>query len=119
MLGEEEDIDDERSFSSKSPLRRISVIIAGVTMNVIFAIIAFAIIISNLEKICRTLEDQLSEARGKNEEIQRSLSELSTQKSRLQTEAGERRGMGGAVPPGHPPRTAGQNQRQDLFGEDF
>ena len=47
MLGEEEVSDDERSFSSKSPLRRISVIIAGVTMNVIFAIIAFAIIISN------------------------------------------------------------------------
>lgn len=35
------------------------------------------------------LEDQLSEARGKNEEIQRSMSELTTQKSRLQTEAGE------------------------------
>ena len=47
MLGEEEASDDERSFSSKSPLRRISVIIAGVTMNVIFAIIAFTIIISN------------------------------------------------------------------------
>ena len=47
MLGEEEDVEDERSFSSKSPLRRISVLIAGVTMNVIFAIIAFAIIISN------------------------------------------------------------------------
>lgn len=44
---------------------------------------------ANLEKICRTLEDQLSEARGKNEEAQRSLSELTTQKSRLQTEAGE------------------------------
>ena len=47
MLGEEEASDDERSFSSKSPLRRICVIIAGVTMNVIFAIIAFTIIISN------------------------------------------------------------------------
>lgn len=47
MLGEEEASDDERSFSSKSPLRKISVIIAGVTMNIIFAIIAFAIIISN------------------------------------------------------------------------
>ena len=47
MLGEEEEVEDERSFSNKSPLRRISVIIAGVTMNVIFAIIAFAIIIGN------------------------------------------------------------------------
>uniref|UniRef100_A0A2K5DP70 Myosin heavy chain 3 n=1 Tax=Aotus nancymaae TaxID=37293 RepID=A0A2K5DP70_AOTNA len=49
---------------------------------------------ANLEKICRTLEDQLSEARGKNEEIQRCLSELTTQKSRLQTEAGERNKLG-------------------------
>lgn len=31
----------------------------------------------------------MSEARGKNEEVQRSMSELATQKSRLQTEAGE------------------------------
>ncbi|KAL1779602.1 myosin-3 [Sigmodon hispidus] len=45
--------------------------------------------VSKSKKICRTLEDQLSEARGKNEETQRSLSELTTQKSRLQTEAGE------------------------------
>ncbi|KAG8521881.1 Myosin-3, partial [Galemys pyrenaicus] len=44
---------------------------------------------ANLEKICRTLEDQLSEARGRNEEIQRNMSELAAQKSRLQTEAGE------------------------------
>lgn len=47
MLGEEEDVEDERSFSSKSPLRRITVILAGATMNIIFAIIVFSIIISN------------------------------------------------------------------------
>lgn len=47
MLGEEEGVEDERSFSSKSPLRRITVILAGATMNIIFAIIAFSIIISN------------------------------------------------------------------------
>ena len=47
MLGEEEEVEDERSFSSKSPLRRITVILAGATMNIIFAIIAFSIIISN------------------------------------------------------------------------
>lgn len=73
----------------------------------------------NLEKICRTLEDQLSEARGKNEECQRSLSELTTQKARLQTEAGERRETVGAVPPGHPQRATGQNERQGLFGGGF
>lgn len=47
MLGEEEESDDERSFSAKSPLRRITVILAGVTMNIIFAILAFSIIISS------------------------------------------------------------------------
>lgn len=47
MLGEEEDIDDERSFSSKSPLRRISVILAGAAMNIILALVLFGIIFSN------------------------------------------------------------------------
>ena len=80
----------------------------------------FSTLQANLEKICRTLEDQLSEARGKNEESQRSLSELTTQKSRLQTEAGERREMAGAVPPGHLDR--GQLVRTKgrvCLGDDF
>lgn len=46
MMGEEEDIKDERSFSSKSPLRRISVIIAGAAMNFLLAIIIFTMILS-------------------------------------------------------------------------
>ena len=33
MMGEEEEVQDERSFSSKSPIRRISVIIAGATIS--------------------------------------------------------------------------------------
>ena len=41
MMGEEEAVEDERSFSAKSPQRRISVIIAGVIMNYILAIIIF------------------------------------------------------------------------------
>lgn len=41
MMGEEEAVEDERSFSSKSPLRRISIIIAGVFMNYVLAIIIF------------------------------------------------------------------------------
>lgn len=48
MMGEEEAVDDEGSFSSKSPLRRISVILAGAFMNIIFAIIVFAIVFSNI-----------------------------------------------------------------------
>ena len=47
MLGEEEVSDDERSFSSKSPLRRISVILAGAAMNIIFALLLFGIVFSN------------------------------------------------------------------------
>ena len=41
MMGEEESVEDERSFSAKSPLRRISIIIAGVFMNYVLAILIF------------------------------------------------------------------------------
>ncbi|WP_252230324.1 M50 family metallopeptidase [Clostridium sp. ZBS15] len=44
MMGEEEAVQDERSFSEKSPLRRISIIIAGAAMNYILAIVIFACI---------------------------------------------------------------------------
>lgn len=47
MLGEEGDNKDERSFASKSPLRRISVVIAGAVMNFIFALIMFGIVVGN------------------------------------------------------------------------
>jgi len=46
MLGEEDEVKDERSFSAKSPLRRISVIIAGATMNLLFAIIIFTTVLN-------------------------------------------------------------------------
>lgn len=46
LLGEEEVVDDERSFSSTTPLRKISIILAGAIMNIIFAIIVFSMIIS-------------------------------------------------------------------------
>ena len=44
MLGEEEVIEDERSFSSKSPIRRISV---GATMNILFALVIFTVFFFN------------------------------------------------------------------------
>ncbi|SFC73676.1 M50 family metallopeptidase [Clostridium uliginosum] len=47
MMGEEEDVEDERSFSAKSPLRRISIIIAGAIMNYILAIIIFTCTLHN------------------------------------------------------------------------
>lgn len=43
---------------------------------------------ANLEKMCRTLEDQLSEIKTKEEEHQRMINDLNTQRARLQTEAG-------------------------------
>lgn len=47
MMGEEEAIYDERSFSSKSPIRRISVVIAGAAMNFLLAIIIFTVFLNN------------------------------------------------------------------------
>jgi regulator of sigma E protease len=44
MLGEEEKIADVRSFSSKSPVQRLSIIAAGPIMNFILAIVLFSVI---------------------------------------------------------------------------
>uniref|UniRef100_A0AAY4AL27 Myosin-7 n=1 Tax=Denticeps clupeoides TaxID=299321 RepID=A0AAY4AL27_9TELE len=44
---------------------------------------------TNLEKMCRTLEDQVNEFRNKCEEHQRSLNDFTTQKSKLQAENDE------------------------------
>uniref|UniRef100_A0A672HNQ1 Myosin, heavy chain b n=1 Tax=Salarias fasciatus TaxID=181472 RepID=A0A672HNQ1_SALFA len=43
----------------------------------------------NLEKISRTLEDQLSELKAKNDENVRQLNDINAQRARLQTENGE------------------------------
>ncbi|XP_077583422.1 myosin heavy chain, fast skeletal muscle-like [Stigmatopora nigra] len=44
---------------------------------------------ANLEKMCRTLEDQLSELKSKNDENVRQLHDVNAQKARLYTENGE------------------------------
>ncbi|PKU41141.1 myosin-1b-like [Limosa lapponica baueri] len=44
---------------------------------------------ANLEKMCRSLEDQLSEIKTKEEEQQRTINDISAQRARLQTESGE------------------------------
>ncbi|MBN3284628.1 MYH6 protein, partial [Polyodon spathula] len=44
---------------------------------------------SNLEKMCRTTEDQMNEYRSKYEEAQRSVNDFSTQRAKLMTENGE------------------------------
>lgn len=43
----------------------------------------------NLEKMCRTLEDQLSELKSKNDENLRQVNDLGAQKARLLTENGK------------------------------
>lgn len=62
MLGEGEEVDDERSFSSKSPIRRLSVILAGVFMNFVLAIIIFIVLFSKIgfsEPVIGSLEDNM------------------------------------------------------------
>uniref|UniRef100_A0A3Q2VFL0 Myosin motor domain-containing protein n=1 Tax=Haplochromis burtoni TaxID=8153 RepID=A0A3Q2VFL0_HAPBU len=44
---------------------------------------------ANLEKMCRSLEDQLSELKTKNDEHVRQLNDIGVQRARLQTENGE------------------------------
>lgn len=61
MMGEEEEVNDERSFSSKSPLRRISVIVAGAFMNFLLAIIIFTVFLNkfgySLPKVASLMEN--------------------------------------------------------------
>ncbi|NXO92552.1 MYH7 protein, partial [Certhia brachydactyla] len=44
---------------------------------------------ANAEKLCRTYEDQLNEAKAKVDELQRQLTDVNAQQGRLQTENGE------------------------------
>uniref|UniRef100_A0A8C9UD11 Myosin heavy chain 7 n=1 Tax=Serinus canaria TaxID=9135 RepID=A0A8C9UD11_SERCA len=44
---------------------------------------------ANAEKLCRTYEDQLSEAKARVDELQRQLTDVNAQRGRLQTENGE------------------------------
>ncbi|MGG7143803.1 M50 family metallopeptidase [Clostridium nigeriense] len=61
MMGEDEEVQDERSFSSKSPIRRISVIIAGAFMNFLLAIIIFTVFLNkfgySLPKVASLIEN--------------------------------------------------------------
>ena len=44
MEGEEEAVDSPRSYSSKTPLQKIAILLAGVTMNIIIAVLAVTIV---------------------------------------------------------------------------
>lgn len=45
---------------------------------------------ANYEKMCHALEDQLSEYKAKHDENTRQLTDLNTQRARLQTENGRK-----------------------------
>lgn len=47
-----------------------------------------SILKNNLEKMCRTLEDQMQEYKAKSEEGQRTINDVTIQKAKLQTENG-------------------------------
>jgi hypothetical protein len=51
--------------------------------------------------MCRTLEDQVSELKSKEEEQQRLINELTAQRARLQTEAGRDSFPGSPLPALH------------------
>lgn len=44
MLGDEDKSEDPRAFNNKSPLRRLSVVIAGPVMNILLAVILYCIV---------------------------------------------------------------------------
>lgn len=48
MLGEEEPVDDERAYNKKSIPRRICILLAGGTVNIIFGLLVCSIIASNI-----------------------------------------------------------------------
>ena len=56
MEGEEESIDSPTSYSSKSNLQKIAILLAGVTMNVIIAVLAVTIALCVSGVVCNTLD---------------------------------------------------------------
>lgn len=57
MLGENEDNKDERAFSSKSPIRKLSIVIAGPIMNLLLGILLFGIIASSRGYLTPVIEN--------------------------------------------------------------
>jgi regulator of sigma E protease len=62
MLGEEGDSVDERAFSNKSPLRRLSIAAAGPLMNIILAIVLFSIVSSLRGYLVPIISDVVKES---------------------------------------------------------
>lgn len=52
MEGEEERSEEEGSFSKASITKRIAIVIAGATVNIIFGLIVYFILMSIIKYIC-------------------------------------------------------------------
>ncbi|XP_043571152.1 myosin-4-like [Chiloscyllium plagiosum] len=81
-------VEDEQILGSQlqKKIKELQVIyLSDKNVNVSFKNIRCA----NLEKVARTLEDQVSELKAKHDEHQRLINDLSTHKARLATENGE------------------------------
>ena len=62
MLGEEGGaIKDNRAFNAKTPLQKISIIVAGATMNYVLALLIFGLIERNGEKIIKEIVPTIDE----------------------------------------------------------
>ena len=67
-----------------------------------------------MERMCRTVEDQLNELKAKDEQQTQLIHDLNMQKARLQTQHGED-GQGAGVPWGHGGREGQQGQHRGHF----
>ncbi|MBW9170877.1 RIP metalloprotease RseP [Clostridium estertheticum] len=57
MEGEEESSDDPRSFTNKTPVQRLSIVSAGAIMNIILAVVLFAMVGAAIGKIVPVIGD--------------------------------------------------------------
>ncbi|APC40921.1 RIP metalloprotease RseP [Clostridium estertheticum] len=57
MEGEEESSDDPRSFTNKTPVQRLSIVSAGAIMNIVLAVVLFAIVGATIGKIVPVIGD--------------------------------------------------------------
>ena len=84
------ELDDVVSNMEQIVKSKVSILLFFIYVYLYYCIInVCSLLQTNLEKMCRTLEDQMSEYRTKYEEGQRSINDLSMHKAKLQTENGK------------------------------
>ena len=61
LLGEEQETDEEGSFSKASKLKKIAILVAGGTVNIVFGIVVYFILVSSTGTFVSTTIDQTIE----------------------------------------------------------